>query len=132
MIETVQANFARFLGSLMAPLGRRAIREMPMRTLYGFWKQARRGSRMERHEALDRSSVRAKRTWKWLDEMLEAGFSKAELARRLGYKKPKIQFDRIKVTARNEKRVEKLYRHTMRVDPLAPLTRRGRKARASA
>lgn len=71
----------------------------------------------------DKSIVSARRAWRWLTKMLEAGFSKAELARRLGYRSPALQVRRDFITAKNEKRIEKLYRHTMCVDPLAPLGR---------
>lgn len=74
----------------------------------------------------DYGKVSAKRVWRLIDEMLDEGFSKAELARRLGYASPAIQLRRDRVTARNERRVEKLYRQTMAIDPLAPIAHRGR------
>lgn len=43
----------------------------------------------------------------------EEGFTKAELARRLGYARPALQFNRRRMTARNVARVERLYQRLM-------------------
>jgi hypothetical protein len=53
--------------------------------------------------------VPAARTHKLIREILEEGFSKAEVARRLGYRSPALQFNRRRVTARNEARVIALH-----------------------
>lgn len=53
--------------------------------------------------------VPAARTHKLIREILDEGFSKAEVARRLGYRSPALQFNRRRVTARNEARVIALH-----------------------
>lgn len=61
----------------------------------------------------DHAHVSAKMTWHRIEILLEEGFSKAELARRLGFKTPAIQIRRDRVLARTALRVEKLYRSVM-------------------
>jgi hypothetical protein len=53
--------------------------------------------------------VPARATWLLLEQLLADGFTKAELARRLGFKTPALQVSRVKVTARTQMRVEKLW-----------------------
>lgn len=53
--------------------------------------------------------IPAKRTWKRIKWLLSQGFTKREIARRLGYKMPALQFNKQVVTARNAMRIEKLY-----------------------
>jgi hypothetical protein len=57
--------------------------------------------------------VDADPTWKRLCKLIEEGFSKAEIARRLGLRSPRLQFNRVEVTARTAMRVEKFYRAIM-------------------
>jgi len=52
-------------------------------------------------------------TWKQIDKLLEEGFTKAELARRLGLKSPAIQFKHFEVTAKTAARVDRFYRAIM-------------------
>ena len=52
-------------------------------------------------------------TWKQIDRLLEEGFTKAELARRLGLKSPAIQFKHFEVTAKTAARVDRFYRAIM-------------------
>lgn len=52
-------------------------------------------------------------TWKKIAELLEEGFTKSSLAERLGYKSPAIQFDRDVITAKNARKVDRLYRMLM-------------------
>jgi hypothetical protein len=52
-------------------------------------------------------------TWRKIDSLLAEGFSRAELARRLGLSRPVLQYRRRAVTARTEARVERLYRTIM-------------------
>lgn len=52
-------------------------------------------------------------TWKKIAVLLEEGFTKGTLAARLGYKNGAIQFDREVITARNARRVDRLYRTLM-------------------
>lgn len=57
----------------------------------------------------DASIVPAKKTLKLIRELLTEGFTMAELARRLGYKKPVLQIgDRVQ--ARTAARIERLHR----------------------
>ncbi len=58
----------------------------------------------------DRALVKQGRTQQRIAELVEEGYSKAELARRLGYASPALQFKRHRMTARNVARVEALYR----------------------
>lgn len=51
--------------------------------------------------------------WRLLEELLKEGFTRAELARRLGYKSPALQFRRDRVTAATALRVAKFYRAIM-------------------
>lgn len=59
--------------------------------------------------AADRALIPAKATWKLLDKLLADGYSKTELARHLGYKRPALQLDREWVTVRNAHQVQCMY-----------------------
>lgn len=62
----------------------------------------------------DSAFVPAARTWKLVERLRrDHGFSKAELARRLGYKSPALQLGRERVTARNELRIKRFYRQAV-------------------
>jgi len=61
----------------------------------------------------DGSQVPGRRTWNLIGKLLEMGFSKASLAKRLGYESPAIQIKRKVVLARTAQRVERLYRQMM-------------------
>lgn len=64
--------------------------------------------------ASDRALVKPGRTYQRIKHLVEQeGFSKAEIARRLGYATPALQFNRHRMTARNVARVERLYRSVM-------------------
>lgn len=69
--------------------------------------------RVDTSARADHSTVPAGRTWQRIRRLLEEGFSKAELARRLGYKTPALQLNRRQVLAKNAMRVERFYRLTM-------------------
>lgn len=58
----------------------------------------------------DRSFVPAVVAWHLINKLLEEGFSKAGLAKLLGYRSPALQLRRNRITARNERRVITLYR----------------------
>lgn len=58
----------------------------------------------------DRALVKPGRTFRLIELLLEEGFTKAELARRLGYRNGALQFRRDRMTAKNVQRVESLYR----------------------
>lgn len=60
--------------------------------------------------ALDGTLTRAKQTWRLIDELVEEGYTIPDLAARLGYKNPTLQFGRDRVTVRNAYRVECLHR----------------------
>jgi hypothetical protein len=62
----------------------------------------------------DAAVVPAAPTWSLIRELLDEGFTKQELARRLGYTSPQLQFKRDTITARNASRVERFYRQIMR------------------
>lgn len=57
--------------------------------------------------------VPARATWKKVNALLAEGFSKAELARRLGYKQPALQLGKRWVTAGNAKAVAAFYAEIM-------------------
>jgi hypothetical protein len=59
----------------------------------------------------DRALVSANPTWKMLDQLLKDGYTKSELARRLGSKSktPALQLDKDFVTVRNAYLVERLF-----------------------
>lgn len=63
-----------------------------------------------RDMASDRALVAPGRTFRLIDQLLEEGFTKAELARRLGYRNGALQFRRHRMTARNVARIERLHR----------------------
>lgn len=58
----------------------------------------------------DRALVKPGRTAKLIELLQDEGYSKAELARKLGYAAPALQFKPHRMTARNVARVETLYR----------------------
>lgn len=58
----------------------------------------------------DGACVKPGRTFRLIEQLREEGFTKAELARRLGYARPALQFNGRRMTARNVARVERLYR----------------------
>lgn len=59
--------------------------------------------------AADHALVDAAPTWRLLDELIADGYSKAALARALGYARPAIQFKRANVTVRNAYEVARLH-----------------------
>ncbi len=64
------------------------------------------------HDAMTEAKlVPAQRAWNIIEKLIrDDGFTKAELARRLGLKTPALQFNRERMTARNVERVERFYR----------------------
>lgn len=67
--------------------------------------------------AADGAYIDARETWKLVDELIADGWSKAEIARRLGYARPALQFSRRGVTVRNAFEVKRLYER-LRVLPI--------------
>lgn len=62
-----------------------------------------------RAAAADRAVVDASPTWRLLDALVKDGYTKAELAQALGYKRPALQFRRTRVTVRTAHEVHLLY-----------------------
>lgn len=61
-------------------------------------------------EALaDHALVPADKTWKRINELIEEGFTKAELARRLGYARPALQIRKDRITVETERKVGRFY-----------------------
>lgn len=58
----------------------------------------------------DAQLISAKPTWEKIRWMLRAGFTKAELARRLGYKNPALQINKKRITTRTALRIERFYK----------------------
>ena len=77
---------------------------------------ARRLFDVTREALADSALVPAGPTWKLLDELLEEGFTRTDLARRLGSKakRPTIQIRRGKVEAATAAKVERLHRQLTR------------------
>lgn len=61
----------------------------------------------------DHGLVSAKRAHKRIAVLLDEGFSKADIARRLGYKVPALQLNAKRVIAKNAVKVERLYQQVM-------------------
>ncbi len=57
--------------------------------------------------------VQAEETWRMIERLLREGFSKAELARRLGYRSPALQLRRDRIVKRNASRVARFYHRIM-------------------
>lgn len=69
--------------------------------------------------------VPASSTWRLLDELIARGWSRAELARRLGQKGPGLQIHRTRVRASTARNVEQLHAELMQVDVIPKKTRWG-------
>lgn len=65
----------------------------------------------------DAQIVDAAKTWERIRWMLREGFTKTEIARRLGCKTRALQLGRKQITARNAMRVERLYNMLRAGDP---------------
>ena len=76
-------------------------------------QSARRILDLTASNALQGAYVPAAPTWVRIRQLLRQGFTKAELARRLGYKRPALQFRPGRVTARNARRILRLYNSVM-------------------
>lgn len=53
-------------------------------------------------------------TWRRINILIENGFTRAEIARRLGYRRPALQLNKDFVTAKNAAAVERLYNRVMK------------------
>jgi len=65
--------------------------------------------------AADRALIDAAPTWKLIDALLSWGYTKAHLARELGYERAALQLNRNQCTARNAHEVQKLHARLRRV-----------------
>lgn len=69
---------------------------------------------VNKHATSDHALIDAKSAWLKIEHLIEhEGFSKAELARRLGYSSPALQLRRDRITARNALRIDRLYREAL-------------------
>jgi hypothetical protein len=62
----------------------------------------------------DAALIPANETWCQINALLEEGFTKAELARRLGFETPALQVGKGKILARTAARVDRLFRMLMK------------------
>jgi hypothetical protein len=62
----------------------------------------------------DAARVRAYPTWRQIRGLLAEGFTRAQLARRLGYESPSLQLGKKWILARNAAKVDRLYRLLMK------------------
>jgi hypothetical protein len=62
----------------------------------------------------DATLVPSTETWHQIDMLLEEGFTKAELARRLGFERPALQIGKDRILARTAARVDRLFRMLMK------------------
>lgn len=74
---------------------------------------AHRVLQVDKTAASDRSVISAKATWKMIDELVENGMTKTEIAAQLGYKGRALQMRKDRVLAKTEHRVKKLYNSIM-------------------
>lgn len=66
--------------------------------------------------AADRALIPAAPTWKLLDELIQDGYTRAALARQLGYANPALQLNRNQITVRNAYDVQRLYEQLRTID----------------
>ncbi|HVB99020.1 MAG TPA: hypothetical protein VNJ12_06765 [Candidatus Dormibacteraeota bacterium] len=76
-------------------------------------RTARRILLVSRTAMNDARLVPAGRAWRMIDRLVEEGFTRAEIARRLGYRSRALQLNRARITARSLVRVERFYRRMM-------------------
>lgn len=74
---------------------------------------------VDKTAASDRSVISAKATWKMINELIEYGMTKTEIASQLGFKGHALQIRKDRVLAKTEHRVKKLY------DSIMPEIRKG-------
>jgi len=74
---------------------------------------ARRILRITVKQCSDHALVSAKTTWKLLDQLLEEGYTEAQLAKALGCQQPYLQIKRTKVLAITELKVQRLHARLM-------------------
>jgi len=62
----------------------------------------------------DAAIVPANETWRQINVLLEEGFTKAELAHRLGFESAALQVGKERILARTAARVDRLFRMLMK------------------
>ncbi len=62
----------------------------------------------------DGALIPAHGAWKQIKALLAEGFTKAELARRLGYRSPSLQIGKTRIQARTGARIDRLFRVLMK------------------
>lgn len=77
------------------------------------------------HDAAGAQKVPAAPTWRLLDELIGRGWSRAELARRLGQQGPGLQVSRTSVRASTARKVERLHAQLIGVAVIPRKTRWG-------
>ncbi len=97
------ASVARSVVAKIVQGQRRQIRAQTARRLLAITADAR----------ADHSTVPAAKTWRRIHQLLDEGFSKARIARELGMRTPALQINKMRVLARTELAVEKLWRRYM-------------------
>lgn len=76
-------------------------------------QNARRILDLSASNALQGAYICAHPTWARIRHLLRQGFSKAEIARRLGYRNSALQFNSERITARNARRILRFYNSVM-------------------
>lgn len=72
--------------------------------------------------AADAARTDAGPTWKLLNQLLKRGWSKAELARRLGYKRAALQFNKRSVLVKTAHQVKLLHAELIKLPPPSGVT----------
>jgi hypothetical protein len=69
---------------------------------------------IDRHALSAAAIIPAGPTWKKINWLLDEGFTKKELAKRLGYRTPAIQFRKDRITVKTAVKVERFYESMQR------------------
>jgi hypothetical protein len=79
---------------------RKQIRALTEKAILNVTHRAKRGNTL----------VSAKGTWRKIKWLLEEGFTKAELARRMGAKMPALQLNAERITVTNARKIEAIWK----------------------
>lgn len=77
------------------------------------------------YHAAGAQRVPAAPTWRLLNELIALGWSRAELARRLGHQGPGLQINKTRVLASTARQVERLHAHLANIPVIPRKTRWG-------
>ncbi len=66
-------------------------------------------------DAEGKALIAARPTWKLIERLLNEGFTKRLLAKRLGFDTPKIQLGKIRITAANARKIRQFYDMVMAI-----------------